>query len=888
MKKQILALGLTFAICITSGCNAELLEAKGKKVELNKKKVTLVKGKSFKLNLKNNKKKVKWCVDKKKIVKLSKKTKKSVLLTAIKIGKAKVTAKVGRKKYVCKVTVSAKGRKNENATQMTENTQNVPQKDQTPKVTKTPTQISNVQETIKPEGSPNVTPKETLIPTAVPTSVPETTKKPVGPTVSVSGSVTDLEGTMLSGVKIGFCRSDYDGDYTAQFSATSDEKGNYTVDGLEKGKNYSARVYVMDNPYSDDWGVNVGTVVAGDTSTYALKVTMALTKVSGILVDAEGDPLMNLQVKLYESAAKRDKDECKTAFSTGEDGAYGQWLEKNKSYFVKICGNGNEYFPGEINTLKVKNDLQIDEALVEVIGQIEDTKGTIYADELISLTFTTPEEKHFYTVYNYKTNSQGQICISMSKNTICNVAMYVDVQTYPIGTMVAGDVSTYDLLLDGALLNVELTLLYANGKEVDEFTIYGEAFDSDTTGYGKFQKTGKNGKCTIRLMEDECWGLKAWVHGMMYDLDEVLLVGDESSYCNRLDVSLMNISGTLETKKGAALAKATVIFYKDIEMQQISGTVVTDDTGVYQIWLDENVIHYAVARIGNIKYPIGEVKKSKNLVVNAELEKVELDIKDFEGNQVKDWYFYKDENGEKGEYLCSKSEGEYLEAGKKYWIDVKFDDSSFVNSINAGAIIVGSPDTYKIRVDNACVTGELKDLADNIVTDYNIVKNVFSYDKKEWVVLNFKNTIDGTLFKCRVNTINAEYSINLVEGQKYNVTVTMDKREYNAGTIVAKRNTKQPITIQTEFEAVHGSVKDSQGDLFAEKHIYFYENEDDSDYCPVASGFINSNGEYGLYLETGKTYYVKIYKYENYKEIYLPAGSITISGQGKYDLRASN
>lgn len=72
MKKQILALGLTFAICITSGCNAELLEAKGKKVELNKKKVTLVKGKSFKLNLKNNKKKVKWCVDKKKLLNLVK------------------------------------------------------------------------------------------------------------------------------------------------------------------------------------------------------------------------------------------------------------------------------------------------------------------------------------------------------------------------------------------------------------------------------------------------------------------------------------------------------------------------------------------------------------------------------------------------------------------------------------------------------------------------------------------------------------------------------------------------------------------------------------------------------------------------------------------------
>lgn len=895
MRKRILAAGLIFAMLISSGTNVSYTEAKGK-TALAKKTITLKKGKTFLLKLKNNTKKVKWSVNKKKIIKLSKKTKKSVTLKALKPGKAKVTAKVGKKKYTCKVTVSAKGKNQQSATPMPDNSQSVPQISQIPTTTKLPTETAGAKETTVPgvqitqtpdvnnTATPDVTPDQSLL--------PEETQKPTGQTISVSGSITDAEGTLLSGVKIAFC-SNYDADkFVTEFSAVSDDKGIYTVDGLEVEKTYWVHVYVMTNQILDDcdWSWSDGKIKAGDTNTYNIKLEKALTKVSGLLTDAEGDPLMNLRVNLYDSSENMQKNlETRNIFQSGEDGRYSEWLEKGKTYYVKINGNANEYFAGEINTLNAKNDLQIDEALVEVIGQVMDNKGTIYADELIGLSFEDPEEKYFYSGGgNYKTNSEGQICISMSKNTKCNVVLCAGVNTYPIGTMVAGDVSTYDLLLDAPLLNIELTLLYANGKEVDEFTIYGETEDSDTVGYGKFQKKGKNGKCTIRLMEDECWELKASVHGMTYDLDELLLVGDESSYCNRLVVSLVNVSGTLETKKGAALANATVTFYKDKEMQHISGTVVTDGNGLYQIWLDENAVHYAEAKIGNIKYPISEVNLNKKLVVDADLEKVDLDIRDFEGNQVKDWYFYKDENGEKGEYLCSKSEGEYLETGKKYWIDVKFDDSSFVNSINAGAIIVGSPDTYKIRVDNACVTGELKDLADNIVTDYNIVKNVFSYDKKEWVVLNFKNTIDETLFKCRVNTINAEYSINLVEGQKYNVTVTMDKREYNAGTIVAKRNTKQPITIQTEFEAVHGSVKDSQGDLFAEKNIYFYENEDDSDYCPVANGIINSNGEYGLYLETAKTYYVRIYKYENYKEIYLPAGSITISGQSNYDLRASN
>lgn len=60
--------------------------------------------------MKNNKKKVKWTVvSGKKNVKLSKKKKTGVTIHGKKAGKAKVQAKVGKKKFVCKVTVKKAG-----------------------------------------------------------------------------------------------------------------------------------------------------------------------------------------------------------------------------------------------------------------------------------------------------------------------------------------------------------------------------------------------------------------------------------------------------------------------------------------------------------------------------------------------------------------------------------------------------------------------------------------------------------------------------------------------------------------------------------------------------------------------------------------------------------
>ena len=77
-----------------------------KKVQLNKKTVTLEVGKKVTLNLKNapKKKKITWSSNNKKIATVSKKG----VVTAKKAGKANITAKVNGKKYVCKVTVKNK------------------------------------------------------------------------------------------------------------------------------------------------------------------------------------------------------------------------------------------------------------------------------------------------------------------------------------------------------------------------------------------------------------------------------------------------------------------------------------------------------------------------------------------------------------------------------------------------------------------------------------------------------------------------------------------------------------------------------------------------------------------------------------------------------------
>ena len=81
-----------------------------KKAKISKTKATIYVGKTIKLKVKNNKKKVKWSTSNKKVAKVSKKGK----VKGIKAGKATITAKVGKKAYKCKIKVKKKRNKKSN------------------------------------------------------------------------------------------------------------------------------------------------------------------------------------------------------------------------------------------------------------------------------------------------------------------------------------------------------------------------------------------------------------------------------------------------------------------------------------------------------------------------------------------------------------------------------------------------------------------------------------------------------------------------------------------------------------------------------------------------------------------------------------------------------
>ena len=95
----ILALGMA--------CNVSsplVVQAAKKKPKLNKKKLTLTVGQTAKLKVKNTKKKIKWSSSKKSVATITKKGK----VKAKKAGKTTITAKFGKKKLKCIVTVKAK------------------------------------------------------------------------------------------------------------------------------------------------------------------------------------------------------------------------------------------------------------------------------------------------------------------------------------------------------------------------------------------------------------------------------------------------------------------------------------------------------------------------------------------------------------------------------------------------------------------------------------------------------------------------------------------------------------------------------------------------------------------------------------------------------------
>ena len=144
-----MSLVLVGALVITSVfVPGQQTDAKAK-VKLNKKKLVLTVGKKAKLKVKGTKKKVKWSSSKKKIATVTKKG----VVKAKKKGTAKIVAKIGKKKYTCKVVVKAKKKakvtsKPKAVTKVTAKPGTIPTKN--PQVSDNPSQTTQPSE----EGDP--------------------------------------------------------------------------------------------------------------------------------------------------------------------------------------------------------------------------------------------------------------------------------------------------------------------------------------------------------------------------------------------------------------------------------------------------------------------------------------------------------------------------------------------------------------------------------------------------------------------------------------------------------------------------------------------------------------------------------------------------------------
>ena len=107
--KRVRSIYAVMILCmiVLLGCTSFSTEVSAK-AKINKKKVTIYVGKTVSLKVKNNKKKVKWSSTNKSVATVSTKGK----VKAKKVGKATIIAKVGKKKYRCRITVKNKIVKN--------------------------------------------------------------------------------------------------------------------------------------------------------------------------------------------------------------------------------------------------------------------------------------------------------------------------------------------------------------------------------------------------------------------------------------------------------------------------------------------------------------------------------------------------------------------------------------------------------------------------------------------------------------------------------------------------------------------------------------------------------------------------------------------------------
>ena len=527
-----------------------------KKVKLSKKSVTVAVGKTVKVKLKNNKKKVKWTVvSGKKNVKLSKKKKTGVTIHGKKAGKAKVQAKVGKKKFVCKVTV-----KNADTNQNTDKNNGKKTAKPTPKPTEKPSLPSTP--TPKPDNKPDPTPIETMMP---PDETPAPTVKPES---NYQGLYAEKEPLIVSSVAFEKDVPSYSLNYNDIYviSEEADSLKEFVPDVTKCTYNvycYGKKAEVK----------SITDVVWHDDEEWQKPYySFLLTAVQG-----GKEYKQTVTMKLVREDSEEGSENGMTWLSLDADG---EKYELEQSLHDEEGESGYYFKDKEVNTSKIQNAENI-----KLVGVYEEQQYTVNARKEVCDDYFVSVISDSFAKDNLAVGS-GMVYIDAKTDS----HFYIDAFTATKGEVNLYPGYSEECFVYEPALEKGKTLKDIFANVVEDLKIYRAV-------YNNVYWNNENIEIRNVVWHDEPYYDDKTDHGY-YSFNIVLTVDgqeNEQSYVLVEKQKTYAVSGKLTTEDGLPIAEAEVLLSK-LSDEECEYTIETDKNGCFETDLQKGTYEFELGQ----------------------------------------------------------------------------------------------------------------------------------------------------------------------------------------------------------------------------------------------------------------------------------------------------
>ena len=541
-----------------------------KKVKLSKKSVTVTVGKTVKVKLKNNKKKVKWTVvSGKKNVKLSKKKKTGVTIHGKKAGKAKVQAKVGKKKFVCKVTVKKagtnqnadknNGKKTAKPTVKPTEKPSLPSTP-TPKPTEKPSLPSTP--TPKPDNKPDPTPIETMMP---PDETPAPTVKPES---NYQGLYAEKEPLIVSSVAFEKDVPSYSLNYNDIYviSEEADSLKEFVPDVTKCTYNvycYGKKAEVK----------SITDVVWHDDEEWQKPYySFLLTAVQG-----GKEYKQTVTMKLVREDSEEGSENGMTWLSLDADG---EKYELEQSLHDEEGESGYYFKDKEVNTSKIQNAENI-----KLVGVYEEQQYTVNARKEVCDDYFVSVISDSFAKDNLAVGS-GMVYIDAKTDS----HFYIDAFTATKGEVNLYPGYSEECFVYEPALEKGKTLKDIFANVVEDLKIYRAV-------YNNVYWNNENIEIRNVVWHDEPYYDDKTDHGY-YSFNIVLTVDgqeNEQSYVLVEKQKTYAVSGKLTTEDGLPIAEAEVLLSK-LSDEECEYTIETDKNGCFETDLQKGTYEFELGQ----------------------------------------------------------------------------------------------------------------------------------------------------------------------------------------------------------------------------------------------------------------------------------------------------